>query len=75
MTCCSQERTLFMRLGILVGGCRLDAAEAVCDSDDTFGATMLDSLDSLIEKSLPPARGLRRRAALLDARDDPGVRT
>jgi predicted ATPase/class 3 adenylate cyclase len=46
------EQTLFTRLGIFVGGSRLDAAEAVSDTDDT-----LDLLESLVEKSL-----LRQRA-------------
>ena len=50
------EQTLFTRLGIFVGGCRLDAAEAMCDGDGAFGA-MLDALESLVEKSL-----LRQRA-------------
>src|SRR5262249_20911575 len=44
------EQTLFTRLGIFVGGCRLDAAEAVCGGE-------LDPLESLVEKSL-----LRQRA-------------
>ena len=48
----SEEKTLFARLGIFVGGARLEAAEAVCDPDGAFGATLLDSLDSLVEKSL-----------------------
>jgi predicted ATPase len=49
-----EERGLFRRLGVFVGGCRLDAAEAVSAS---AGAGVLDGLDSLLEKSL-----LRRRA-------------
>jgi len=46
------EQTLFARLGIFVGGGRLDAAESVCGSEAT-----LDALESLVEKSL-----LRQRA-------------
>jgi predicted ATPase/class 3 adenylate cyclase len=53
----AEEKTLFARLGIFVGGCRLEAAEAVCDPDGAFGAALLDGLDSLVEKSL-----LRQRA-------------
>jgi predicted ATPase/class 3 adenylate cyclase len=47
-----QEQTLFARLGTFVGGCRLDAAEAVCDPDRKLYETLLDGLDSLAEKSL-----------------------
>jgi predicted ATPase/class 3 adenylate cyclase len=48
----AKEKTLFARLAIFVGGCRLDAAEAVCDFDGTFGGELLDALDSLVQKSL-----------------------
>ena len=47
-----KEKTLFERLAVFVGGCRLEAAEAVCDFDGTFGDGLLDALDSLVEKSL-----------------------
>ena len=40
-----EEQRLFARLGVFVGGCTLDAAEAVADAD-------LDTLQSLVEKSL-----------------------
>jgi len=50
------EQTLFARLAVFVGGCRLEAAEAVCDHDSDLGIDILDGLGSLIEKSL-----LRRR--------------
>ena len=46
------EQALFTRLGAFVGGGRLDAAEALCGSDET-----LDALESLVEQSL-----LRQRA-------------
>jgi len=51
------EKTLFAVLGSFVGGCRLDAAEALCDLDGSGGAGVLDALGSLVDKSL-----LRRRA-------------
>jgi predicted ATPase/class 3 adenylate cyclase len=53
----AKEKALFARLGVFVGGCRLEAAEAVCDHDGLFGSELLDCLDSLVEKSL-----LRQRA-------------
>ena len=57
------EQQLFARLSVFAGGCTLEAAEEVADAD-------LDTLQSLVEKSL-----LRfSERALLDARDDPGVR-
>ncbi|HKD32913.1 MAG TPA: NB-ARC domain-containing protein [Gaiellaceae bacterium] len=46
------ERTLFSRLGVFIGGCRVEAAEAICGQEN-----LLDGLDSLVEKSL-----LRQRA-------------
>ena len=53
----ANEKTLFERLGVFVRGSRLEAAEAVCNPDGTFDGTLLDGLDSLVEKSL-----LRQRA-------------
>ncbi len=40
-----EERALFRRLGIFVGGCTLEAAEHVSEAD-------LDTIQSLVEKSL-----------------------
>ena len=40
-----QEQELFAHLAVFVGGCTLEAAEAVCESD-------LDTLESLLDKSL-----------------------
>ena len=48
----AREKTLFARLGTFVGGCRLEAAETVCGPDDAAGPTVLDGLESLVEKSL-----------------------
>ena len=42
------ERALFAQLGVFVGGCRLDAAEALCQAD----FEILDGLQSLVENSL-----------------------
>jgi predicted ATPase/class 3 adenylate cyclase len=53
----AKEKTLFARLGVFVGGSRLEAAEAVCDPDGSLGPELLDGLDSLVQKSL-----LRQRA-------------
>ncbi len=58
-----EEQRLFARLSVFAGGCTLEAAESVCDAD-------LDTLQSLVEKSLAPPHG----RALLDAGDDPRVR-
>jgi predicted ATPase/class 3 adenylate cyclase len=53
----SEEQTLFQRLGVFVGGCRIDAAEAVCDdSRGELELDLLDGISSLLDKSL-----LRRR--------------
>ncbi len=41
------EQELFARLSVFAGGCTLEAAEEVCDAD-------LDTLQSLVEKSLAP---------------------
>jgi predicted ATPase/class 3 adenylate cyclase len=46
------ERTLFRRLAVFVGGCTLEAAEAVCDPRGEFSSDVLDGLTSLVDKSL-----------------------
>ena len=48
----SEEKTLFARLGVHVGGCRPEAAEALCDPNGQLGIDVFDGLDSLVEKSL-----------------------
>ena len=52
----SEEMRLFASVSVFVGGCRLDAAEAVCDSGRTLETDVFDVLCSLVAKSL-----LRRR--------------
>ena len=46
------EKTLFRRLSVFVGGCTLEAVEDVCRGD-------LDALGSLVDKSLVRADGVR----------------
>jgi predicted ATPase/class 3 adenylate cyclase len=50
------ERRLFARLGVFVGGCRIEQAEVVAGDNVQLGLDLLDGLQSLVEKSL-----LRRR--------------
>src|SRR5262249_50074120 len=46
------EQTLFCRLAVFVGGCTLEAAEAVCNPSGELGIDLLDGVDSLVAKSL-----------------------
>jgi predicted ATPase/class 3 adenylate cyclase len=47
-----EERTLFRRLAVFVGGCTFDAAEAVCNPDHALGIDVLDGIGSLVAQSL-----------------------
>jgi len=47
-----QEKALFTRLGVFVGGFDLAAAETVCGADPLTPEDVLDLLASLVEKSL-----------------------
>jgi predicted ATPase/class 3 adenylate cyclase len=48
----AEEQTLFARLGVFLGGCRVDAAHAVCNPNEELGVDTLDALSSLLEQSL-----------------------
>src|SRR5206468_811960 len=50
----ASEQRLFRRLSVFVGGCPLEAIEAVCAALDTDATALqvLDGVDSLIDKSL-----------------------
>ena len=45
----TEEQRLFAKLSVFTGGCRLDAAEAVCADD---GASALEGIVALAEQSL-----------------------
>jgi predicted ATPase/DNA-binding SARP family transcriptional activator len=49
------ERRLFRRLSVFVGGCELQAVEAICDDDEVPSAEILDVISRLVDKSLVTA--------------------
>ena len=46
------EQTLFRRLSVFIGGCTLEAVEAVCDTTGDLGLDVLDGMASMVDKSL-----------------------
>ena len=46
------EQTLLRRLSVFVGGCTLEAVEAVCDTKGDLGLDVLDGVASMVDKSL-----------------------
>src|SRR5262249_9417043 len=46
------EQNLFRRLSVFVGGCTLEAVEAVCDTKADLGLDVLDGVASMVDKSL-----------------------
>jgi predicted ATPase/serine/threonine protein kinase len=48
----ADEKALFNRLSVFVGGCNLDDAEAVCNLAGELGIDFLDGVTSLVDKSL-----------------------
>ncbi len=48
----SEEQRLFRQLSIFVGGCTLQAVEAVCDAPDNEDETVEDRMTTLLDQSL-----------------------
>ncbi|MFN2520049.1 MAG: adenylate/guanylate cyclase domain-containing protein [Candidatus Limnocylindria bacterium] len=46
------ERAVFRRAAVFVNGCRVEAAEMVCDPEGELGSAVVDDLESLVDKSL-----------------------
>jgi predicted ATPase/DNA-binding winged helix-turn-helix (wHTH) protein len=46
------EQKLFRRFSVFVGGCTLEAAEAVCNTGRDLGIDLFDGLTSLVDKNL-----------------------
>jgi predicted ATPase/class 3 adenylate cyclase len=46
------EKVLFARLSVFAGGRTLEAIEAVCDAEGNLSVDVLDSVESLVDKSL-----------------------
>jgi predicted ATPase/serine/threonine protein kinase len=63
------EQRLFRRLSVFVGGCNLEAVEAVCDAKADLDLDLLDGMASMVDKSLvqqvEPAKG-ESRFVMLD---------
>src|SRR5216683_2583602 len=48
----ADEQQLFRRISVFVGGCTLEAAEAVCQTDGEQASSVLEGVASLLDKSL-----------------------
>lgn len=46
------EQKLFTRLSVFVGGCTLEAVEAVCNTRSDLGVDLLEGMASMVDKSL-----------------------
>jgi predicted ATPase/DNA-binding winged helix-turn-helix (wHTH) protein len=47
-----EEQKLFRRFSVFAGGCRLEAAEAVCNTRQDLGIDLFAGLSSLVDKNL-----------------------
>ena len=59
-----EERRLFDRLSVFAGGFDIDAAEAVCATNESERLEMVDLLASLVDKSMATAGARRRELAI-----------
>jgi predicted ATPase len=48
----ADQQALFARLGVFVGGCTLEAAEAVCNADGDLRVDIVDGIAALLDQSL-----------------------
>lgn len=46
------EQKLFRRFAVFIGGCTLEAAEAICNTGRDLGIDLFDGLSSLVDKNL-----------------------
>ncbi len=46
------EKTLLRRLAVFVGGCTLEAAEAICNAEDDLALDILEGTETLVDSSL-----------------------
>ncbi len=67
------EQKLFRRLSVFVGGCTLEGAEAVCDTNSDLHLDLLDGMASMVDKSLvqqvEPVKGESRFVMLETIRE------
>jgi predicted ATPase len=54
----AEQQVLLRRLAVFVGGCSLEAAQAVCDPEHALPMEVLDGLESLVDHSLVRQQGM-----------------